>query len=473
MSFMDQAIPTLSEACVPPLVCGTADLTSFAYQGNGYDALMERICRHSASNPLAAEEAAWTYDAAIAAQLSFRRAEGLNLQDTALAMSQIYRVAPSGVPPVSWPAIDTSWPGLARPPTTLVRPAQQDVDALAMPGQDARAIPQGHDTAIAGAPLRLLALAGPGDLMTNTPLDFLTNFLNIRLDILYILPDRPLPSVIPDHDIAFFTLGEADPPTLARLRRLYALWPRPTLNDPGFLPALGRDTLSRALAGVPGLCSPTAVAVDRAALDDHLESGHPIKGFDTKRGLYPCLIRPHTSHAGCGLSRVESPAELFDYLRFSFERHFFLTAFEDYSGPDGLHRKSRVAFIDRQPFLCHMAISSHWMVHYLNAGMTESADKRAEEASAMANFDEEFARRHAAAFEALHERLGFDYYSIDCAETGDGKLLVFEADVAAIVHLMDPPDLFLYKQPQMHKVFAAFDELLQRRAGQRIAVTLA
>ena len=91
----------------------------------------------------------------------------------------------------------------------------------------------------------------------------------------------------------------------------------------------------------------------------------------------------------------------------------------------------------------------------------------------MANFDEEFVRRHAAAFEALHERLGFDYYSIDCAETGDGKLLVFEADAAAIVHLMDPPDLFLYKQPQMHKVFAAFDELLQRRAGQRIAVTLA
>ena len=75
-----------------------------------------------------------------------------------------------------------------------------------------------------------------------------------------------------------------------------------------------------------------------------------------------------------------------------------------------------------------MAISSNWMVHYLNAGMTESAEKRAEEAQAMATFDAGFARRHAAAFEALHERLGFDYYSIDCAETRDGRLLVFEAD---------------------------------------------
>jgi hypothetical protein len=61
--------------------------------------------------------------------------------------------------------------------------------------------------------------------------------------------------------------------------------------------------------------------------------------------------------------------------------------------------------------------------------------------------------------------LGFDYYSIDCAETRDGRLLVFEADSAAIVHLMDPAEMFPYKQPQMRKVFAAFEAMLRRRAG--------
>jgi hypothetical protein len=398
MSFMDKAIPVLSEACVPPLIRGVADLTSFAYQGNGHDALMARIRRPTASDAPESEEAAWTYDAAITAQLGFRRAEGLNLQDAALATSQVYRVAAGKAPLGSYP------------------------------------------------PLRLLALMGPGDLMTNTPLDFLTNFLNVRLDLLYILPDRPLPSVIPDHDIAFFAVGEVDAAALARLRWLYAVWPRPTLNDPRFLPALERDALSRSLAGVPGVCS-------------------PIEGFDTAGRPYPCLIRPTGSHAGSGLSRLLNPAELADYLRFSFERHFYITAFEDYAGSDGFYRKSRVAFIDRQPFLCHTAISQNWMVHYLNAGMTESAEKRTEEADAMAGFDLGFARRHAAAFEALHDRLGFDYYSIDCGETRDGRLLVFEADAAAIIHLMDPPDLFPYKQPQMYKVFAAFDAMLRRRVG--------
>jgi hypothetical protein len=413
MSFMDPATPILSDEFEPPIVNGTAVLAHFAYQGSGYDALMERIDRSPSCNPPEADEAARTYDAAIAAQLTFRRAEGLNLQDAALEASEVYRTggAPEGT-------------------------------------------------------LRLLALVGPGDLMTNTPLDFLTKYLNVRLDLLYVLPDRPLPPVIPDHDIVFFALSEADPPTLARLRRLFAMWPRSALNDPRFLPALERAALSRSLAGVPGLCSPTAIAASRADLHAHLEAGCGLDGFDMPSGPYPWLIRPVSSHAGSGLARVRTPAELAGYLQRSFERQFFITAFEDYAGPDGLYRKSRVAFIDHQPFLCHMAISSNWMVHYLNAGMTESAEKRAEEARAMVEFDDGFARRHAAAFDALHERLGFDYYCIDCAETRDGRLLVFEADTAAIVHLMDPPDLFPYKQPQMHKVFAAFEAMLRRRAGR-------
>ena len=45
-----------------------------------------------------------------------------------------------------------------------------------------------------------------------------------------------MPPVIPDHDVAFFAIGEADPPEIERLRRLFAAWPRPVLNDPAFLP---------------------------------------------------------------------------------------------------------------------------------------------------------------------------------------------------------------------------------------------
>jgi hypothetical protein len=138
----------------------------------------------------------------------------------------------------------------------------------------------------------------------------------------------------------------------------------------------------------------------------------------------------------------------------------------DYRGVDGLFRKYRVALIDGQPFLCHLAISKHWMIHYLNAGMSESAEKRAEEAQAMATFDDTFARRHAAALGAVQDRMGLDYLVLDCGETRDGRLLLFEADQCMVVHAMDSSDLFPYKAPQMRKVFDAFARMLKARASR-------
>jgi hypothetical protein len=361
---------------------------------------------------LDADPVARLYDTSIAYQLEFRRAEGLGVQDEALAASRLFRVR---------------------------RESRGD------------------------AGLRLLALMAPGELMANTPLDFITNYLDVRLDLLFVVPDEALPATLPDHDVAFFAAGEADAATVGRLRSLFASWPRPALNDPGLLPLLARDRLSGLLAGVPEICSPPTVAVSRLRLDDLLRDGGYI-GELLPGCSYPVLIRPLGSHAGNGLNRIDDPGSLASYLLFSFASDYFVTAFVDYRSADGLYRKYRVAFIDRQPHLCHMASSQNWMVHYLNAGMTESTDKRADEAQAMASFDATFADRHRNAFAALHERLAFDYYSIDCSELPDGRLLMFEADSAAIIHLMDPESMFPYKHVHMRRVFNAFGEMLHRRA---------
>ena len=57
-------------------------------------------------------------------------------------------------------------------------------------------------------------------------------------------------------------------------------------------------------------------------------------------------------------------------------------------------------------------------------------------------------------------RSELEYVGIDCGETPDGELLVFEVDSGMTVHAMDPVDLFPYKQPQMRKVFRAFRQML-------------
>ena len=310
--------------------------------------------------------------------------------------------------------------------------------------------------------VRLLALMAPGDFMTNTPLDFLLEDSDVALDMLYVGPDLPLPATLPPHDVLFVAIGESarTQPLLAQLAPVVATWPRPVLNRPEMIAHSARDCACGLLAGTPGLLMPTSVALGRTALAavDAAALATLLGAGDA--AALPFIARPRDAHAGKGLARLDGIEAIAGYLQQTPGDDFFLSPFVDYRSADGRYRKFRVALIAGRPYAVHMAISEHWIVHYLNAGMSENADKRREEARFMEDFDAGFGRRHAPALQCIAERLALDYLVIDCAETRDGRLLVFEVDPGAVVHLMDPPDVFPYKAVQMRKVFAAFREML-------------
>lgn len=313
--------------------------------------------------------------------------------------------------------------------------------------------------AAAPAALRVLALAAPGELAANTPLDFLIEGSDVELDFFYMDADgAAAPPPLADYDLVFTVIGESDAnaPLLRRAEALLTGCPRPVLNAPARIARLARTDVAAALRGAPGVVVPHT---DRLARAD-------LTAYARARGL-PLVVRPVDSHAGHGLARIDEAEALSAYLRDTAGEEFYVMPFVDYRDADGAWRKYRVVLIDGRPYACHMAISNHWMIHYLNAGMRESAAKRAEEARFFERFEEAFAVRHAPALAVLHERIGLDYFGIDCAQTPDGALLVFEVDSALIVHDLDPPDLFPYKPAQMRRVFAAFRDLLGRRAGVR------
>jgi hypothetical protein len=322
--------------------------------------------------------------------------------------------------------------------------------------------------ALTAPALRLLAFAAPGPLGTNIPLEFLLQDQDIALATLYIVPGDPLPDPLPAHDLAICAVGESDDnrAVLDAIERLIPSWPVPVLNRPEAIARLARERLHAALRSVPGLDMPMTLRVERDAVAD-LGAGRRDLADILADGTFPLIARPVGSHACHGLARLDAAAAIEPYLAERPEAEFYLSRFVDYRGDDGLFRKYRIVFIAGRPFACHMAISDQWMIYYLNANMKESAAKREEEARFMAGFDDGFARRHGAALAALAERVGLDYFGIDCAETRDGRLLLFEADIAMIVHAMDDPAVFPYKGPQMRRVFAAFSAMLRRAGGRR------
>ncbi|MFZ4535342.1 ATP-grasp domain-containing protein [Propionivibrio sp.] len=321
------------------------------------------------------------------------------------------------------------------------------------------------------ARLRLLMLMVPGDLSANTPLECLLEASDIDLDFYYVYPDSgnapnstnsPLALPVPEHDVLIVAMSECDEnrEILGALEHALAVWPKPVINAAQHIPSTGRELASALLQDAPGLLIPPTLRASRAVLLD-IASGvarlpELFDGCD-----FPVILRPVGSHAGRDLNKIDDPAAIANYLSRVDEEEFFMSRFIDYSGKDGLFRKMRVALIDGAAFACHMGVSSNWMIHYVNAGMYEEAWKRDEEANFMAHFDD-FAQRHRLALEAIYQRTKLDYLCIDCAETPDGQLLVFEIDHAMVVHAMDPEHQFPYKQPHMLKVKNAFRDYLFR-----------
>ena len=316
--------------------------------------------------------------------------------------------------------------------------------------------------AVQPARLSLLVVAVPGDISANTPLDCLLENSDIDLIFYYVADDAPLAEPVPEHDALFVAIADTDEhrTVLNTLQQSLANWPKPVLNAPQHIPSTGREAASRLLRDAPGVLIPPTLQASRAALLD-IAAGKARLAESFAECDFPMIVRPVGSHAGRDLDRVANADELAAYLGKVESGDFYISPFIDYSAKDGLFRKFRVALVDGRPYACHMGVSANWMIHYVNAGMYEDAAKRAEEAAFMEHFDD-FARRHRQALQAIHQRTGLDYVCIDCAETRDGRLLIFEIDHTMVVHAMDPEQLFPYKQVHMLKVKNAFREFLFR-----------
>ncbi len=311
--------------------------------------------------------------------------------------------------------------------------------------------------------IRLLMLATRGSLQANTPLDCLLEGSDVELMVHFVTAGDDMLADVPEHDLLFVGIAESDANRglLQTLGAQLQAWPRPVLNAPEHLAATSRDRASRLLQGIPHLLVPINHRVSRAQLLD-LTAGSNTLSHIAPDLAYPVIVRPLGSQAGADLRKLDSAADLGLYLAEVGEEDFFLAQFVDYSDAREQFRKIRIAFIDGEPFVGHMAMSSNWMIHYVNAGMYEDHDKRREEAGFMAQFAD-FVQRHKASLHAISERMKLEYLVMDCAETRSGDLLLFEIDHVGVVHAMDVETLFPYKNAHIQKAQTAFRQMLRRR----------
>jgi glutathione synthase/RimK-type ligase-like ATP-grasp enzyme len=313
---------------------------------------------------------------------------------------------------------------------------------------------------------RVLVLKAPGRLVANTPFEFLLRDSELRVDVLYV-DNRTPDDCLPEHDVVLVVAGALDSNrgALAKIARLLESSSRPVLNRPDNVWLTTREAATRLLAREPDICMADIVRLDQASLIDALGLEH---GIESLVGIdFPLIVRPVDSHAGRGLVRVSDREALRRYLAEAGDHNFYLASFIDYRSSDGLFRKYRIVLLNGVAYACHMGISQDWMVHYPYEEMTSDPRRREEEARFMETFEHDFAVRHREALLSVARLTGLEYVGIDCAESSDGRLLIFEISTAMVVHDMDSRDIFPYKHSQMQRIFCAFNEMLHSAAGSR------
>lgn len=302
---------------------------------------------------------------------------------------------------------------------------------------------------------------GPGDV----PIDYL--FDQGRFEKIIVFPaamatapdwnaDAYLRS-LPAFDIAFNAIGDPDHggPELIVAAELAGRMPRALLNQPDRIARTRRDLLPDLLAGLPDTVTPTTRLVDRDALDQMARSSEPFGP--------EFLLRPSGSHGGTHFEKIDDRSALREYLvSVPFDR-FYLTEYYDYRSADGLFRKYRFIFIDGIVYAYHLAIHDHWKIHYFRADMNAHPWMKQEEEAYMADYAAVFPAPFCAAVQAVAKRLDLDYAGMDCGILPDGRLLVFEANAAMLVHLFDKQEDYPYKHIYVPRIRAAMSEMLIRR----------
>ncbi|HIJ37445.1 MAG TPA: tetratricopeptide repeat protein [Rhodospirillaceae bacterium] len=315
---------------------------------------------------------------------------------------------------------------------------------------------------------QLMILNAPGDWKANLPTDFI-----IRRDRwgavhqYYLDPSRdPELIELPRVDAVLCAVAEPDltRPELASAARLLERLGLPVINHPHCVAETCRDRVARLLADIPDLLVPVTLRLGPGDAAQRLADA-------MKEGLlqFPLLIRPVGTHAGDGMRLVETGPVLAEVLGNYGAGEVYVSQFVDYRNEDDHYRKYRVIVVDGHPYPFHLGLSRRWMVHYYNSDPADPAQMNREEEHFLADFPAVFNERLQTVLKEMHRRLRIEIFAVDCAITADGRLLLFEVDVGAVVHAMDDPRQFAHKHKYVPRIFDAIQAMIHGRIAQHRA----
>ena len=311
------------------------------------------------------------------------------------------------------------------------------------------------------AEFRVLALYAPFG--GNTPTEYLFQDAFFDTDTLSLFPDRDYDAAALAQNIQLVVnlVSDADQteallPLAADLVDRFSL---PVVNHPRKVQQTTRDAVADLLAEIPGCRVPQALRLKAGAE----RSETALKAMLPFASSW--LARPVGTHGGDDFEKVENMAALSAFLSQRPDHDHYLIEYIDYISADGHFRKYRFIFVDDQILPYHLCIGRDWKLHHINTDMAHQPWMQQEEAAFLNDPAAVFTPAQMQALQVIRERVGLDYFGIDCGLDMAGNVVVFEVNASMLVHARN--EGFLYKDPAVRRIKLAYDAMLRKLARPR------
>jgi hypothetical protein len=193
------------------------------------------------------------------------------------------------------------------------------------------------------------------------------------------------------------------------------------INPPDAIIGSTREKVARRLQGIDNLMVPTTALL-------RVGGKATVERLLGNAGLVPpVIIRRPGTHRGESLQFCETMTEASSAL--AKPGAYVATQFIDFRSADGLYRKYRVFFIGRHQILRHLLISESWNVHAdTRFDFMASRSELIEEERTLFEREFPFSPQVQAVLDAVQERMPLDFFGMDFGLTGDGRVVLFEAN---------------------------------------------
>jgi len=193
----------------------------------------------------------------------------------------------------------------------------------------------------------------------------------------------------------------------------------PFFNPPANVMKTTRDGIYQLLQGIDKLHVPKTVKIQPKSPAD-------IYDLIKKEGFkFPVIFRQAGDHGGISTIRVDDEKEQF-YVFPLDGRDYYLTQFVDYK-EKGLYEKIRLIVVDGKVFTRGTMICDQWLVHAKNELFDENTMVMRK--ASLSSFEKETKPMIQTTITKIYEKLGLDYFGIDCHIDQNKDILVFEINV--------------------------------------------